>query len=281
MRIAVTAASGNLGAEIVRATESLVGKANVIAIARTPPKAEHLGVEVRKGDYTSKADFDEALKGVDALLLVSGMDDPSKRIDQHRNVIHAAKDAGVKRIVYTSVQGPEENTAFSPIIESNRHTEEDIRNSGMTWVIGRNGIYIEPDVDYVETYRKEERIANCAGDGKCGYTTRPELAFAYARMLTEDRHIGRTYNLHGEPITQNELADYLNGAFGANLVYVPLTVQEYRRERIAELGEFMGNIIAGIYEGISKDAFNSPSHFAAATGREHQSWEEYFGGLRV
>ncbi len=281
MRIAVTAASGNLGAEIVRATESLVGKANVIAIARTPPKAEHLGVEVRKGDYTSKADFDEALKGVDALLLVSGMDDPSKRIDQHRNVIHAAKDAGVKRIVYTSVQGPEENTAFSPIIESNRHTEEDIRNSGMTWVIGRNGIYIEPDVDYVEAYRKEERIANCAGDGKCGYTTRPELAFAYARMLTEDRHIGRTYNLHGEPITQNELADYLNGAFGANLVYVPLTVQEYRRERIAELGEFMGNIIAGIYEGISKDAFNSPSHFAAATGREHQSWEEYFGGLRV
>ncbi|HUV13781.1 MAG TPA: SDR family oxidoreductase [Acidobacteriota bacterium] len=279
MRIAVTAASGKLGTEVVRATESMVGSENVIGIARTPSKAEHLGVEVRKGDYTSRTDFDKALQGVDALLLVSGMDDPSKRIAQHRNVIHAARDAGVKRIVYTSVQGPEENTAFSPIIASNRQTEEDIRNSGMAWVIGRNGIYIEPDVDYVETYRKEGRIANCAGDGKCGYTTRPELAFAYARMLTEDQHFGKTYNLHGEPITQYQLAGYLNGAFGTNLVYVPLTVQEYRRERIAELGEFMGNVIAGIYEGIHNGTFDNPSHFVAATGREHQSWDEYFGGL--
>ena len=95
----------------------------------------------------------------------------------------AARATGVRKIVYTSVQGAEEGTAFSPVIQSNRQTEADIRESGLDWVIGRNGIYIEPDVEYIENYRKAGQIANCAGEGRCGYTTRPELAYAYAKML--------------------------------------------------------------------------------------------------
>jgi NAD(P)H dehydrogenase (quinone) len=142
MKIAVTAASGQLGSAIVKAAVNLLSKDNVIALARTPDKAQHLGVEVRLGDYNEPETMAESLKGVDSLLLVSGMDAPEKRIGQHRNVIEAAKQAGVKKIVYTSVQGAEENTAFSPVIQSNRQTEQDVRESGLDWVIGRNGIYI-------------------------------------------------------------------------------------------------------------------------------------------
>ncbi|MEH6453065.1 MAG: NAD(P)H-binding protein [Psychromonas sp.] len=156
------------------------------------------------------------------------MDAPDKRIGQHRNVIEAAKKAGVKKIVYTSVQGAEQNTAFSPVIQSNRQTEQDIRESGLAWVVGRNGIYIEPDVEYIDSYQKEQGISNCAGDGKCGYTTRTELAYAYAKMLTEDKHNGQTYNLHGEAISQYQLADYMNLAFGTHLTYTPMTVEQYQ-----------------------------------------------------
>ncbi len=280
-RFAVTAANGQLGSEIVKATIEVVGKDCVIGLARTPGKAESLDIEVRPGDYNSPNDLEESLQGIDTLLVVSGMDAPEKRIDQHRNVIGAAKKAGVGKVVYTSVQGAEENTAFSPIIQSNRQTEEDVRNSGLQWVIGRNGIYIEPDVEYVETYKQRGEIANCAGDGKCGYTTRSELAYAYARMLTESKHNGRTYNLHGEPITQQQLADYLNGSFGTDLEYRAISVAEYRQERIAELGDFVGNVIAGIYEGIRNGAADNESHFALASGRDHQSWQDYFDGLNA
>jgi NAD(P)H dehydrogenase (quinone) len=151
-------------------------------------------------------------------------------------------------MVYTSIQGAEEGTGFSPIVQINRQTEQDIRDSGLAWVIGRNGLYIEPDVEYIDTYKQRGEIANCAGDGKCGYTTRPELAFAYARMLVDSQHDGKTYNLHGEPITQRQLVEYLNEAFSANLEYRTISVEAFRDDRIGELGEFLGNVIAGIYD---------------------------------
>ncbi len=281
MKVAVTAASGNLGGEIVKATTLVVGHQNVIGLARTPVKASHLGVEVRKGDYSNREDLEASLQGIDTVLIVSGMDAPDQRIEQHRNVIQAAKTAGVTKIVYTSVQGAEEGTKFSPIIQSHRQTEEDVRNSGLSWVIGRNGIYIEPDVEYIETYKKVGEIANCAGNGKCGYTTRSELAYAYARMLTEEMHNNKTYNLHGEAITQAQLAEYLNLAFDTQLIYREMTVDEYRQERIAALGDFMGNLIAGIYEGIREGKADNHSNFLEAAGRGHQSWLDYFRLLKA
>ena len=280
-RFAVTAASGQLGSEIVKAMIEIVGKQNVIGLARTPGKAEHLDIEIRPGDYDSPSDLERSLQGIGTLLIVSGMAAPERRIDQHRIVIAAAKKAGVGKLVYTSIQGAEVDTAFSPIVQSNRQTEKDVRSSGLQWVIGRNGIYIEPDVEYVDTYSERGEIANCAGDQKCGYTTRPELACAYSRMLTESKHNGKTYNLHGEPITQQQLTDYLNEAFGTALDYRAMSVAEYRAERIAELGDFLGSVIAGIYEGIRNGAANNKSDFAIAAGRDHQSWQDYFDGLRV
>ena len=281
MTIAITAASGQLGAAIVKATVQIVGADQVVAVARTPEKAKTLGVEVRPGSYDDRGAMERAFAGVDTVLLVSGMDAPDQRIVQHRNVIEAAKAAGVRKLVYTSVQGPEVDSAFSPIVQSNRQTEEDVKASGLDWVIGRNGIYIEPDVEYLDKYLAAGEIANCAGDGLCGYTTRPELACAYAHMLTEARHNGHTYNLHGEAITQLALAQYLSEATGASLRYRAMDVAAYQADRVSELGEFIGQVIAGIYQGIRAGAYNAPSDFARAAGREHQSWSAYFRSLRI
>lgn len=92
-------------------------------------------------------------------------------------------------------------------------------------------------------------------------------------MLTEEHHDGRTYNLHGEGLTQAQLASHLNRALGLDLIYEEMTVEEYRRERVAELGEFLGGVIAGIYEGIRRGAMDNASQFRDAAGREHQPWE--------
>lgn len=271
MKIAVTSASGKLGASIVQHLIKEIGKENVIAIARTPERAEYLGVEIRKGDYNNREDFNAALKGVDAVLLVSGMDEPQKRIEQHRNVIEAAKNNQVKKIVYTSIVGAEENNAFSPIVQTNRQTEKDVIKSGLDYVIGRNGIYIEPDLEYIDTYVKEGEIRNCAGEGKCKYTSRQELGYAYAKMLIEEKHNGKTYNLVGDAITQSQLAEYINQVFGTELIYNSVSSESYLAERKAELGDFIGTVIAGIYQGINEGANDVPSDFEKAADRKHLS----------
>ena len=271
MKVAVTAANGKLGSTISKQLIAEIGSENVIGIARTPKKAEFLGVEIRKGDYNNQEDFDTALKGIDALLIVSSMDEPLKRIQQHRNIIAAAKANMVKKLVYTSIIGDEEETAFSPVVKSNRQTEEDVKHSGLDWAIGRNGLYIEPDLEYIDNYIAKGEIHNSAGNGKCAYTSRKELAYAYLKMLLEDKHNGQTYNLAGEPISQKQLTEHINEVYNTDLIYKSVSVEGYTQERKNELGEFMGNIIGGIYEGIRKGAFNVESDFYKATGRQHKS----------
>lgn len=270
MKVAVTAASGKLGSAVVEALKRIDG-VTPIAVARTPSKAAHLGVEARAGDYDNPSQLEIAFQCVDAVLLVSGMSPPDQRIGQHMRVIDSASRAGVPSLVYTGIVLNESGGGFWPIQQASRATEDYIKGSGMAWSIGRNGLYIEPDLEYVETYRKMGKIANCAGEGRCAYTCRPELGVAYARMITDQRHEGQTYTLAGQPITQATLADCLNQVFGTTLVYEPQTVEAFLRQSRAELGDFVGGIIGGIYEGINKGALDVESDFEGVVGRPHQS----------
>ncbi|MCF8374229.1 MAG: NAD(P)H-binding protein [Bacteroidales bacterium] len=280
MKIAITTASGQLGSAIIKSLVSEIGNENVIGIARTPSKAIHLNIEIRKGDYNSKADFDTALQGVDVVLLVSGMDAPDHRIGQHCNVINAAKEAGVRKIVYTSIIGKEGSSSFDAIVQSNRQTEKDIQESGLEWAIGRNGLYIEPDVEYIEQYQKDGKIANCASTGLCSYTTRAELAFAYTQMTLNDNRNGKIFNLAGGAISQQQLTNYLNQAFATHLFYEEMSQEDYLAFQQKANGEFLGTIIAGIYTKIRNGEFHIDSNFKEAAGRNHIAWDEYFRDLK-
>lgn len=270
MKIAVTSANGQLGSAIVQKLIKEIGKENVIGIARTPEKAKHLGVEIRKGDYNNRQEFDKALQGINIVLLISGMDEPQKRIQQHRNVIEAAKQNGVSKIVYTSIVGDENNSDFSPVVKSNRQTEKDIQNSGLKWSIGRNGIYIEPDLEYIDNYKKNGEIRNCAENGKCAYTSRTELGFAYTKLLIEKSHNNKKYNLVGEPISQKTLSELINEVYNTQLFFNPISIEAYEKERKEELGEFIGGVITGIYEGIRNGVYNITSDFERVTGKPHK-----------
>lgn len=275
MTLAVTTASGSLGREIITALHSLKTGEPIVGLARSPSKAMDLGIQIRPGDYDNPDQLTRSFAGIDCVLMVSGMAPPAERMVQHRNVINAAKSAGVRKVVFTSVQGAID-TGFGEVIRSTWDTEEYLKQSGLDWAIGRNGLYIEPDIDYIDTYKVTGEIANCAGDGKAGYTTRPELAHAYARLLTRDEYNQKTYNLHGEAIAQQRLAELLNSTFGTSLVYRSMTVEEYIEDRVAELGPFIGTVIAGIYEGIRSGALDNVSDFEAVAGRPHQTWDDFF-----
>ena len=90
-------------------------------------------------------------------------------------------------------------------------------------------------------------------------------------MLLHDEHNGQTYNLTGEPITQTELAELINQVFSTNLKFNSVPVDIYKKERTAALGDFIGTVVAGIYNGIRMGVHDVPSDFKKATGRTHKS----------
>lgn len=270
MKAAVTGASGQLGSAVVAALKGREG-ITPIAVARTPAKAKHLGVEVRAGDYDDGPQLEAAFRGVDAVLLVSGMAPPEQRLLQHKRVIDAAERAGVKRLVFSGIVVTESASGFNAVQQTSTATEEYLKQSSLEWVIGQNGINMEPDLEYLDAYRKLGKITNCAADGRCAYTCRAELALAYAEMFIEPKHLGKTYVLAGQAITQTELAAAINDVFGTNLTYESMGVDEYRKERQAALGDFIGAVISGIYEGIRNGAMDVDSDFARVVGRAHQS----------
>jgi len=275
MKLGITAASGHLGAAIIRQLLKNNSPENIIGMARTVEKTKGLGVEIRKGNYENKDEFLNALADVDVLLLVSSMAKSEDRLRQHGNVIEAAKECGVKKIAYTSIIGSADATDFASIVASNRETEKMIENSGLEWVIGRNGLYIEPDLDAVPEYQKAGVVTNCAGDGRCSYTTRDELGFAFTNMMLDNQHNGHIYNLTGPSLTQQELVDFINTYFGLHLKFQDIPVEEFKQDRLAAHGEHLGTIIAGIYDSIRRGFFDVDSDFATAAGRPHLSWPEY------
>ncbi|WP_159945008.1 MULTISPECIES: NAD(P)H-binding protein [unclassified Nocardiopsis] len=103
---ALTGATGRLGALVVPELLARgVAPSDLVAVVRDAVKAQPLvetGVQVRVADYDNPDALRTALAGVDRLLLISSST-VGHRAAQHANVIDAAKDSGVARIIYTSL----------------------------------------------------------------------------------------------------------------------------------------------------------------------------------
>lgn len=224
---AVTGATGHLGALALEALlERGVASADLVAVARTPAKADDLaarGVTVREGDYSKPETLPAALAGVDVLLLVSGSE-VGQRLAQHTAVIEAAKAAGVGRVVYTSITRAE--TSQIVLAPEHKATEQLLRESGLAFTILRNDWYTENYTEQLADYLSRGAIVGAAGDGRIAAATRADYAVAAAVVMTEDGHSGATYELAGTPFTLKELAVEINEISGTNVVYQDVSVAE-------------------------------------------------------
>lgn len=221
--IAVTGATGQLGRLAVAALKAK-GTAPV-ALARSPEKAAGLGVETRAFDYTQPDPA--ALKGVDVLVLISS-NDFTDRAGQHRAAIAAAKQAGVGRIVYTSIL----KGAASPMLLAQDHvaTEAALAESGIPHTILRNGWYTENYTGALDAALQHGAILGAAGEGKVSSASRKDYAEAIAVVATGAGHEGRVYELAGDTAHSGaELAAAVSAAAGKPVAYVNMAQADYAR----------------------------------------------------
>ncbi|QMB07823.1 SDR family oxidoreductase [Citrobacter freundii] len=226
--IAITGATGQLGQHVIENLLKTVPASQIVAIVRNPAKAATLslqGITVRQADYTDEAAFTTALQGIDKLLLISSSE-VGQRTPQHRNVINAAKSARVKFIAYTSLL----HADTSPLGLADEHvaTEKMLAESGLDYALLRNGWYSENYLASAPAALEHGVFIGAAGDGKIAAATRADYAAAAARVISEEGHAGKIYELAGdEGWTLSQLAAELAQQSGKKVVYQNLSEVDF------------------------------------------------------
>ena len=225
MKIAVTGATGQLGNLVIAKLKNKAGSEGVVALVRNPEKATGLRTEVRVFDYSKPETLAASLEGIDRLLLISSSE-VGKRTEQHSNVIQAAKEAGVRWIVYTSLL----HATDSSISLAGEHvaTEQALKESGIPHTILRNGWYTENQAGSIAGALGAGALVGSAGAGKISAAARRDYAEAAAAVLLDEKHIGKVYELAGdEAYTLTDFAAEISRNSGKNIPYTDLPETEY------------------------------------------------------
>jgi NAD(P)H dehydrogenase (quinone) len=232
--IAVTGATGKLG----RATLQFLlarGPAaeSIRPIVRDLAKAHDLvdrKFDVAYGNYTDPALLEAAFSGVDKLLFISTSALGEERMLQHRNVVNAAKGAGVKHIIYTSVVKPAAVACFAAS-PGHFHTETLIRDSGIPYTFFRNNLYLDIIPFAFGSALATGTLVHSGGDGRIGFVAREDIAEALATVLTTDGHLNQAYpiSVSRECYGLPEIATELGRATGKPIQYKPVSPDEFRQ----------------------------------------------------
>ena len=280
--IAITGATGQLGQQVFANLLNTTAANQLVAVVRNPAKAEALsqkGVVVRQADYGDEVALTRALQGVDKLLIISSSE-VGQRAPQHRNIINAAKAAGVKFIAYTSLL----HADTSPLGLADEHvaTEKMLADSGIPFALLRNGWYTENYLASAPAALEHGVFIGAAGEGKIASATRADYAAAAARVIAEDGHAGKVYELAGDHgWTLSELAAELAKQSGKNVVYQNLSQADFAAAlKSVGLPAGLADMLADSDVGASKGGLFDDSHtLSKLIGRPSTSLAESVKGI--
>lgn len=275
--IAITGATGQLGHHVIESLLKTVEARQIVAIVRNQAKAQALaerGINVRQGDYGDEAALKTALQGVEKLLLISSSE-VGQRAVQHRNVINAAKAAGVKFIAYTSLLHADK----SPLGLADEHiaTEKMLADSGIASTLLRNGWYTENYLASAPAALEHGVFIGAAGDGKIASATRADYAAAAAKVMSESGHEGNVYELAGDNAwTLSQLAAELTRQSGKPVTYQNLSEADFAAAlKGAGLPDGLATMLANSDIGASKGGlFDDSKTLSKLIGRPTTSLAE-------
>jgi NAD(P)H dehydrogenase (quinone) len=260
--IAVTGATGQLGRLVIAALLKKVPANQIIAAVRSPEKAKDLadlGVQVRQADYSKPETLDSAFKGAEKLLLISSSE-VGQREAQHNAVIAAAKRTGVKLLAYTSLLHADKSPLGLGV--EHRATEKALSESGIPFVLLRNGWYTENYAASIAPALAHNAFIGSVGEGRISSAARQDYAEAAAAVLVLEDQGGKIYELAGdESYTLAEFSAEIAHQSGNKVDYVNLPEAEFAKALLgAGLPEGLANMLADSDAGAEKGGLFDDSH---------------------
>jgi uncharacterized protein YbjT (DUF2867 family) len=236
--ILVTGGSGFVGGHVVHELRGRDLPAR--CLVRDERKASKLaawGCELVEGDVTDPGSLRSALSGVDTVVhlvaIRQGREEQFQRVmvDGTRELIAAAKEAGVGRFVHMSALGTSDETKdLVPYFHAKWENERMVQTSGLSYVIFRPSFVFGPDGGILPTFVKLAKLSPVtpiigSGRQRIQPIWADDVAAYFADAVERDDVTGRTFELGGpDVVSWNEFWERLKRTRGMRRpsVHVPV-----------------------------------------------------------
>jgi uncharacterized protein YbjT (DUF2867 family) len=222
-RVLVAGATGQLGRVITRQLLDAGVKVRALArnagaLAAFAPRAEIAAVDMR-----DLAKLTEACRGVDQIVATAnnnmgqGANSPSRTdLGAYQNLCAAARNTGVRRLVYVSYRGVAQDAAVD-IFRIKWYIEDAIRRSGIPWVMLRPTSFMDIWVDQIFAKGlREKGVTTIFGDGRtvANYIAVEDVAAFAVQVLARPEIVNEAIDVGGPSnVSQNDLAAIVERRF--------------------------------------------------------------------
>lgn len=254
-KVLVFGATGAQGGPVAR--ELLAKGVKVRAVSRDAARVRAVfgsAVEAADADFSNVESLKRAFEGVDAAFFHLPIPADVAEVPVHlSNVLTAARDANLARMVFTTSGTSDDKLAHIPFVAGNLAAAEAVLASGVPAVVLKPTIYLENLLreHIVEEIRQLGVLSYppLAPSRKLSWTALKDQASFAVAALTSEKALGHSFKIASpEPVTGDELAALLSDTTGKAVRFEPLTPQQFG-EGLAQLfGEDSGNAIAAFYE---------------------------------
>ncbi len=275
--ILVTGAAGKTGRAVLRALRDCEAPARALVRRREQEEvARAAGArDVMRGDLRDPQAMVQATAGAAAVYHIAPNMSPDE-IEIGRTVLAAAHRAGVRRFVFHSVLHPQ-TEAMSHHWRKLR-VEEQLLETGLPFTILQPAAYMQnvlaqrqrllEEGSYSVPYDRATRIA---------MVDLVDVAEVAAKVLTEDGHLGATYELCAENLTQDEVAAQLGEALGRPIRAVTVPLERWRAQaRSSGLDEARCEALLTMFRFYQRHGFTGNRNVLRwLLGREPTSFRDF------
>lgn len=209
------------------------------------------GAQLVAGNMEDRASLDAAIEGVYGVFSVQPPDwNPSESSAAHeirlgKNVAEAAKDAGVRHLVYSSVNGADKQSRFRHL--SKWEIETYIRTIGIPATILRPSGFMENYVSPMFGIQKGTLAEAIKPDVPVKLIAVDDIgAFGMLAFKYPDKFLGKTLEIAGDALTPPDMAAAVTRATGRQVNYVQIPIETVRQQN---------EILARIYEWLNGEGY--------------------------
>jgi uncharacterized protein YbjT (DUF2867 family) len=247
--ILVTGATGKIGSSLIQRLAA--HNVTIRAFIRDTEKAKQFsgkGVELIQGAFEDKRVVRNVVEDIDVLVLITSAN--PNAVEQAHNMLAAAKEAGVKKIVRISVfkaaaDGPTDITRL------HGHTDAEIQDSGLTYTILRPLFFMQ-NLFFIaaDSLAKERKLYFGTSDAKLSMIDLRDIIDCAEQSIISDAFDNQIFTLTGPAsIGFGDISTRLSNMLGYPIQYVsvpPAIVKQSIRSK------GMGDWYAQVMEDLCK-----------------------------